>query len=664
MSKTARRAAKRALQAQAKGVTKSDAGRKPGAHKAGTAPAGYQQAKEAVEQSFVRNNWQLALAALERMREAGLVPTTTLVNKVITVCGRHKQWKQALALLNQMRGVEQGPGSGVPPSAVSYSCVVKFVGLAGAVGTALEVLQCMRDDGKVLLDGIALCAAISACRCEPQKRLHEARAFFQEARDKGLADVVLYNALLGVYKAGGLWEPAAQLLGDMLAGVNGAPQPDAMSFTSAIAACGAAQQPDAALQLLSRMAPRQVQACNACVTACERSGRWQAALELLADMERNGPQPDEITVRAAVFACCGASQLEAAMALFRRVQAGEFPGVRTNALTTNLLVRACDVAGHASDATRLLAGILQQGEHATLQAAESSDTAVIRHPDWAPPPLADGPTAQEAAAKVPPFSGRVRIVHHEPGHQRRPRNVYDLRIFATEPGAVTFIDDALVAPHVVATDVPDVPGAFVLRGVLTRHECAQLVAVSEAMGYSKDEPERKSASAQAASAQDGIDNCCWLADDSVMSHVWARVRDALPASLFGCPVAGINARWRLFRYAPGAVYRPHVDGAWPGSGLGPDGQYVYDAFKDSPRRSKLTFLVYLNDDIQGGHTVFYTPSPSVVGGLDARGVAPSAGCVLCFPHGDTPGSLVHEGSAVHAGLKYVIRTEVLFMQPQ
>jgi pentatricopeptide repeat protein len=659
MSKTARRAAKRALQASAKGVGKPDAGRKP--PQKASAPAGL---KEAVEQSFVRNNWQQALAALERMRESGLVPTTTLLNKVLTVCGRHKQWQLALSLLQQMRGLEPGPGAGVPPSAVSYSIVIKAAGLAGQVSSALEVLQSMREDGKVVLDAVAYNAAITACRCEPQQHLPDALSFFQEARDKGHADVALYNALLGVYKAGGLWEPASQLLGDMLAGAKGAPQPDAMSFTSAIAACGAAQQPDAALQLLSRMAPRQVQACNAAVTACERSGRWQDALRLLADMERNGPQPDEITVRAAVFACCGASQLEAAMALFRRVQAGAFPGVRTNALTTNLLVRACDVAGHASDATRLLAGVLQVGEHATLAAAESSDTAVIRHADWAPPPLADGPAAAQETPAVPPFSGRIRVVHHEPGHQRRPRNVYDLRIFATEPGAVTFTDDAAVAPHVTATDVPAVPGAFVLRGVLTRQECSQLVAVSEAMGYSKDEPERKSASAQAAPAQDGIDNCCWLADDSLQGHIWARVKAALPPSLFGCAIAGLNARWRLFRYAPGAVYRPHVDGSWPGSGLGPDGQYIYDAFKDSPRRSKLTFLMYLNDDIQGGHTVLYTPSTAVVGGLDARGVAPSAGCVLCFPHGDTPGSLVHEGSAVQEGVKYVIRTEVLFHSPQ
>jgi hypothetical protein len=79
------------------------------------------------------------------------------------------------------------------------------------------------------------------------------------------------------------------------------------------------------------------------------------------------------------------------------------------------------------------------------------------------------------------------------------------------------------------------------------------------------------------------------------------------------------------RYFPGAVYRPHVDGAWPASGKkdpvlssnpnnnnnnnnkggngndgggGGGGAYVYD--DGSGQRSKLTMLVYLNEGFEGG----------------------------------------------------------------
>ena len=82
---------------------------------------------------------------------------------------------------------------------------------------------------------------------------------------------------------------------------------------------------------------------------------------------------------------------------------------------------------------------------------------------------------------------------------------------------------------------------------------------------------------------------------------------------------GLNRRWRCYRYVPGAVYRPHVDGAWPSSGVDGDGKYVYDAFEDG-RASRLTFLIYLNDDFQGGCTTFFTPSALEPGVLDARGL--------------------------------------------
>lgn len=64
--------------------------------------------------------------------------------------------------------------------------------------------------------------------------------------------------------------------------------------------------------------------------------------------------------------------------------------------------------------------------------------------------------------------------------------------------------------------------------------------------------------------------------------------------------------------APGNVYRPHIDGAWPGSGVDSRGQYKFDAYGD--RWSRLTFLVYLNDDFEGGHTTYYTASVEQVGG--------------------------------------------------
>ena len=107
------------------------------------------------------------------------------------------------------------------------------------------------------------------------------------------------------------------------------------------------------------------------------------------------------------------------------------------------------------------------------------------------------------------------------------------------------------------------------------------------------------------------------------------------------------------------MYRPHIDGSWPGSGLDADGRYVHDAWGD--RRSRLTFLVYLTSGFEGGSTTFYLPDGDG-GGLHAREVRPVQGSVLCFPQGSTA-SLLHEGSAVLRGVKVVIRTDVLYTLP-
>jgi len=104
-------------------------------------------------------------------------------------------------------------------------------------------------------------------------------------------------------------------------------------------------------------------------------------------------------------------------------------------------------------------------------------------------------------------------------------------------------------------------------------------------------------------------------------------------------------------------------------------QYKYDTDASGETRSFLTFLIYLNDGFEGGATRFYRSSTDEDqqgsgktsgkgtctrgGGMVAQGVQPKKGCVLVFPQGNTA-SLLHEGSAVTKGTKYVVRTDVLY----
>ena len=188
---------------------------------------------------------------------------------------------------------------------------------------------------------------------------------------------------------------------------------------------------------------------------------------------------------------------------------------------------------------------------------------------------------------------------------------------------------------------------MLLSHVLSPPECTRLISLAETLGYTPD-------------AVPGIDCLQVLAGGTLLSPLFERVKPLLPPILSGTRLVGLNARWRCFRYTPGVCYRPHIDGAWPGSGLDhTSGAFVEDVH-DGRVYSRLTFLIYLNAGFDGGGTTFFLPG-EVEGHIDAWGVEPCAGACLVFPHGDATGSLVHEGSCVApGGVKYVIRSDVLY----
>jgi hypothetical protein len=70
-------------------------------------------------------------------------------------------------------------------------------------------------------------------------------------------------------------------------------------------------------------------------------------------------------------------------------------------------------------------------------------------------------------------------------------------------------------------------------------------------------------------------------------------------------------------------------------------------------------LIYLNDDFESGETTFFMPSARE-GVMNAYPVKPVMGGVVMFPHGEAAGALLHEGTGVRKGAKYVIRTDVLY----
>ena len=80
---------------------------------------------------------------------------------------------------------------------------------------------------------------------------------------------------------------------------------------------------------------------------------------------------------------------------------------------------------------------------------------------------------------------------------------------------------------------------------------------------------------------------------------------------------------------PKIAYHPH-----------PDNTYVYDALPEDKKQSSMyTFLLYLNDECEGGETTLFLPATRE-GTLNAYPVRPEMGSLTIFPYGEANGVLL------------------------
>lgn len=271
-------------------------------------------------------------------------------------------------------------------------------------------------------------------------------------------------------------------------------------------------------------------------------------------------------------------------------------------------------------------------------------------PSTAPLPIYASVLDQSILAEAPKSPSALRIIETTPGPMRKPPNHHPAILYTTEPNAVSL---APVGPTITYHPHPVVPGLGIAMNVLSPSECKAIIAAGETVNFIPDAPLREDGDVSILAH-----NFYWVVDTAFHDLLWARISPYVPASINGRLVRGINRRFRVYRYVPGAEYRCHIDGAWPPSGILPDDTYVYDSSpEDNKQSSMYTFLLYLNDEFEGGETTFFLPAARE-GTLNAYPVRPVMGSVAIFPHGEANGALLHEGTGVRKGAKYIIRTDV------
>ena len=133
-------------------------------------------------------------------------------------------------------------------------------------------------------------------------------------------------------------------------------------------------------------------------------------------------------------------------------------------------------------------------------------------------------------------------------------------------------------------------------------------------------------------------------EDCRMANIlWSRMQQLVDAKYDNRVAYGLNWRFRLYKYEIGGIFAPHVDEQMdlPGEG---------------DLSTRFTFMIYLNDNLQGGETTFFERRRKGQKQLTiSKVIRPKTGMGLAFDH-----LLFHEGSVVTKGVKYALRTDIVY----
>ena len=176
------------------------------------------------------------------------------------------------------------------------------------------------------------------------------------------------------------------------------------------------------------------------------------------------------------------------------------------------------------------------------------------------------------------------------------------------------------------------PILWTLDDVLTPAECAAFIARYEALGDRVEVAPIHGTTGEAVVNERVRNNTRHIfIDAELAATIFARVAHQLPPTFQGARLLGLNDWWRIYRYQPGQRHGAHWD---------------TPIELDHDISSKLTFVIYLNDDFTGGHTTFTELGDTV---------RPATGRALLFQQ-----RVLHEAEAVTQGTKYALRSEVMY----
>jgi hypothetical protein len=273
--------------------------------------------------------------------------------------------------------------------------------------------------------------------------------------------------------------------------------------------------------------------------------------------------------------------------------------------------------------------------------------------------------------------------------------------------SVAMMEKALASldPHcttvLVPEPVPNVPGAFVLRGCLQKEECEPLAEqvrqvhkewaiANGTRNTNTNTSTNTTANPAPAPRRKSQHHLPCRVSQSSLSILSARIRPFL--STVAGPTApsnratllpkgeALSSFLRCYHYRVGDTSTPHYDKSYTTHKMYEGGDSKRKRNGPLATFSAYSVLLYVNDHYKGGGTTFFqhdstirvtrrglTPISEDLNKLIPHAtVVPNCGDVLIFPHGNMNGchpNPLHEGSTVLSGEKCLIRTDLIYNAP-
>lgn len=158
-------------------------------------------------------------------------------------------------------------------------------------------------------------------------------------------------------------------------------------------------------------------------------------------------------------------------------------------------------------------------------------------------------------------------------------------------------------------------------------KCVEIIERSEALGYEPATINTDKGTRLVTHVRNN--NRVIYKNFELADNIWQQLKALAPTQYGNSVATGLNELFRFYKYEPGQQFKKHRDESY---------------IRNNQEASYFTFMIYLNDNYEGGETTFNNIA-----------IRPKAGTALIFEH-----TLEHTGTEVIRGIKYVLRSDIMY----